>query len=342
MVLCFSFTIWVNTAQASIKINNEFKATSSCEAVKSIRKGTNPGNITIVPETIYQAKEKNKPEATHYRIEINDAKPALRWVAVDCGELLISGLVANPIAEDSGTSGSENPVIKVSVTRNPGIANPDYLLAISWQPAFCETRPNKTECRTQNENRFDAEQFTLHGLWPQPQNNVYCGVSQRNKQLDKDGDWFDLPAIALSDDLFDELAIKMPGVASGLHLHEWYKHGTCYSPTPEEYYRESLILLDQVNNSVVQDLFATNIGEEISSNQITNKFEESFGDVADSKISIKCKLDERPRRRRMFTELWLNFKGIIEPDTQVSDLFEGGKRVSIRCPSAEVDEVGLN
>ena len=41
-----------------------------------------------------------------------------------------------------------------------------YVLALSWQPAFCEGRPDKSECRTQTQNRFDANNFVLHGLWP--------------------------------------------------------------------------------------------------------------------------------------------------------------------------------
>jgi len=53
----------------------------------------------------------------------------------------------------------------------------------------------------------------------------------------------------------------MPGVESLLHRHEWYKHGTCYNPQSdrpeEEYFEESLALLKQINNSSVQDLFAS-------------------------------------------------------------------------------------
>ncbi len=321
MVLCFSLTIWANSAQASIKINNQFEATSSCPALQSIRRRTNPGNITIVPGTAYQATEKNKPDATYYRLEIDGANPSLRWVAVNCGELL--GAI--------GDDGGENPVPE----------NPEYLLAISWQPAFCETRPNKKECRTQTVTRFDAENFTLHGLWPQPRGNAYCGVSKRNKQLDKEGEWSQLPPIDLSDELFEELAIKMPGVASFLHRHEWYKHGTCYNTTPEEYFRESLVLLDQVNNSVVQDLFANNIGQKITDDQIGEQLVQAFGDGVDNKVQIRCKTDEQPRNRRMITELWLNLEGTIESDTQIEDLFKNAPIASSRCSLAEVDKVGL-
>ena len=329
MVSCFSLTIWVNSAKASIKINNQFEANSSCPALQSIRRKTNPGNIITVPGKIYQAQEKNKLDATYYRLKIDDAEPSLRWVAINCGKLL-------------GESEGDNTGGGNSGGGNPNIENLENLLAISWQPAFCETRPNKIECKTQDEDRFDAENFTLHGLWPQPRTNIYCGVNNQIIELDKSKKWSKLPPIDLSEELFAELAIKMPGVASDLHLHEWYKHGTCYSETPEEYYRESLILLDQVNNSLVQDLFSSNIGQQITDDQIGDRFVEEFGDGVDDKVRIRCSKDNFPRNRTMITELWLNLDGTIESDTQISDLFESAPRARSSCSIAEVDEVGLN
>lgn len=216
------------------------------------------------------------------------------------------------------------------------------LLAISWQPAFCETHQDKTECQTQSEARFDASNFTLHGLWPQPRTKAYCGVSDRLERLDRAKKWSELPPINLSTELYNELAIKMPGVASDLHLHEWYKHGTCYSDTPQEYYRESLDLLDQVNASVVRDLFVENIDQNITSNEIRDKFDRSFSGNAGDRVAISCTRDIEPTRREMIVELKLNFQGEIESDTLMADLLKNGKLVSSGCPRGEVDRVGLN
>ena len=319
MVLFFSLTLWVNPAQASIKLNDQFKATAACEAFQSIRKGTNPGNIRLTPDRIYPVTAKNKEDATHYYLKIDGADPSSRWVSTNCGELL------------------ETPI-----PQPPDSQNTDNLLAISWQPAFCETRPSKPECVTQTEDRFDASNFTLHGLWPQPRDNIYCGVSQENERLDRAKRWFELPDIELSDELKSELAIKMPGVESGLHLHEWYKHGTCYSATPEEYYRESLDLLDQVNNSVVQTLFVENIERNIMASDIRGKFDRAFSNEAGDKVSIQCKRDNEPTNRKMITELKLNLKGNIESDTLVADLFKNGKTVAKGCSIGEVDRAGLD
>ena len=68
-----------------------------------------------------------------------------------------------------------------------------FVLAISWQPAFCETRPEKPECDSQTPDRFDAANFALHGLWPQPRSRDYCGVDEATVRTDEDGDWHELP-----------------------------------------------------------------------------------------------------------------------------------------------------
>ncbi len=316
IILLFSLSLWTPPAQASVKLNDQFRATQNCEAFQSLRKQTNPGNIRLTPDTIYPVTAKNKEDATYYHLKIDGVEPSLRWVSVNCGELL----------------GSANVPPSTLST----------LLAISWQPAFCETHQNKIECQTQTENRFDADNFTLHGLWPQPRNNVYCGVTQQIKSLDLAKKWSELPPIQLSEPLFQELAIKMPGVASDLHLHEWYKHGTCYSDTPEEYYQESLDLLNQINDSPVRDLFAANIGNQITSSDIRNEFNQTFSNNAGSKVAVSCSQDNEPTNRRMIAELKLNFQGDIEPETLMTDLFVNGKSVSSGCNRGEIDRVGFD
>lgn len=316
IILLFSLSLWTPPAQASVKLNDRFRATQNCEAFQSLRKQTNPGNIKLTPDTIYPVTAKNKEDATYYHLKIDGVEPSLRWVSVNCGELL----------------GSANVPPSTLST----------LLAISWQPAFCETHQNKIECQTQTENRFDADNFTLHGLWPQPRNNVYCGVTQQIKSLDLAKKWSELPPIQLSEPLVQELAIKMPGMASDLHLHEWYKHGTCYSDTPEEYYQESLDLLNQINDSPVRDLFAANIGNQITSSDIRNEFNQTFSNNAGSKVAVSCFQDNEPTNRRMIAELKLNFQGDIEPETLMTDLFVNGKSVSSGCNRGEIDPVGFD
>lgn len=51
----------------------------------------------------------------------------------------------------------------------------DLLLAMSWQPAFCESKPSKTECRQLNDGLLPVTEvrLSLHGLWPQPSGHFY-------------------------------------------------------------------------------------------------------------------------------------------------------------------------
>lgn len=88
------------------------------------------------------------------------------------------------------------------------------MLALSWQPAFCQTHQSKVECETQTEERFDAVHLSLYGLWPQPRENVYCNVKNQDRRLDERGTWSQLPLPGLSDATRDALMVSMPGVAS--------------------------------------------------------------------------------------------------------------------------------
>lgn len=212
---------------------------------------------------------------------------------------------------------------------------------MSWQPSFCETRPSKTECQTQNADRFDATHLVLHGLWPQPRNNVYCDVSPEIIRLDKSSrTWKQMPRLELSPETRSELEVKMPGYASGLHLHEWYKHGTCYSETPEEYYQESLMLLDQVNQSPVRQLIASNIGQFLVTSEMRDEFDEAFGDGLGDKVRIRCS-DDRDEDTTMIGELWINLRGEIEENTAIANLLKNAPDARSSCEIGEVDPAGF-
>ncbi|WP_190633830.1 ribonuclease [Trichocoleus sp. FACHB-40] len=300
-----------------ITFNDQFVAGQACEALESIRRGTNSGDIRLTPQETYPVIGKNRDNASHYLLRIEGAEPPSRWVSVQCGQLLGSSTPVNPV-------------------------NQDYLLALSWQPSFCETKPNKPECQSQTAQRFDATNLVLHGLWPQPRQNIYCNVSDNIISLDKDKQWSQLPPIDLSAETRNALAAKMPGFASDLHLHEWYKHGTCYSDSPEEYYQESIALLDQVNNSSVRELFVRNIGNSVSSNEIRNQFDVAFNNGAGSKVQVQCQRDIDEAQNNMVVELQVNLKGNIQPDTPIEGLLQSGKTVPAGCTLGEIDPAGFN
>lgn len=296
-MLALSLIIFPDRALAFVPLEGQFTATDTCEALASIRKGTNPDNVKLQPGQTYQVVGKNKDAASHYLVEIDGASPYQRWVAVSCGT----------VASLPPEKNSPSPV---------AIGNKDYLLALSWQPAFCEIRPEKTECQTlaQNPDRPEATHFVLHGLWPQPRSNVYCNVSKSDINLDKARSWSKLPPVEeqLSPETWQKLQAVMPGTASNLHRHEWIKHGTCYSQTPEEYYQESIALLDAFNNSPVQAVMADSIGKQLAIQDIDEALSYFGSDIGD-KVAVRCK-------NSVLGELWVNLEGDITLTTPVADL----------------------
>ncbi len=352
------FAAMLNAApsQATIKLDTTLLATESCEATQSIKKRRNAGNVRLTPGENYRVIGKNRSsEATHYLLKLEDASPSLRWVPIGCGRLgerpagepqQSPPKEEMPAPETPGPLAPEdNTLPPVPSTELPDLDTSrqgDFLLALSWQPAFCETRPTKTECRNQSADSFEAGNLALHGLWPQPRGNDYCGVSAEIERLDKSKRWDELPPIELTAQTREALAEQMPGYASSLHLHEWYKHGTCYSNSPEEYYRESLALMDQVNDSLVQVLFEENLGQRISSREIRQAFDQAFANGAGQKVEVVCARDINQGRRVMVQELRILLKGKVEPGTELADLILEAPQANAGCSSGMVDFAGVD
>lgn len=323
LISCFSIMIMsvITSVSAEVKLPGYFIARSECPAYQSIRRQTNPGKVTTKVNLAYDLVAKNKPSATHYLIKM-DAVPNRRWVTVSCGEHVV------PV--DGSTTPVEPPA---------GSAGESYILAVSWQPGFCETRPTKPECESQTESRFDASNFTLHGLWPQPRANIYCNVAPENVAKDKKRKWGELPVLVLEDETRTALNVVMPGSQSHLHRHEWIKHGTCYNGEPaEEYYKDSLQLMGELNNSAVRNLFANNIGEEITTTKIREAFDNHFGEGAGDKIKITCKNDGS---RRLITEITIALEGNLDELTMGNAILGAPDANSAGCNKGIVDPVGL-
>lgn len=97
-----------------------------------------------------------------------------------------------------------------------------YTLAVSWSPAFCRNDKSSMQCSGRN-GRFG---FVLHGLWPEARNGPppqWCSLTPRP-----------------SPDLIRRNLCMTP--VPWLLAHEWAKHGSCITRTPEAYFRTSAIL----------------------------------------------------------------------------------------------------
>jgi ribonuclease I len=109
-----------------------------------------------------------------------------------------------------------------------------YLLALTWHPAYCaDGNEREPECRT-----VVPVPMSIHGLWPE---RLAYGKFPR----DCNG-----PALDLEGGLALELAPLMPGMADGLHQHEWRKHGRCSGLGDDEYFRHTLELARRVDRAL--------------------------------------------------------------------------------------------
>lgn len=303
-------------AAADVPLQGYFIAHEACPALQSIRKETNPGDVRTEANKSYPIIAKNKSAASHYLIEIEGADPSRRWVAIRCGEHVVSG-------GGGGDGGGDRAA---------------YVLSVSWQPAFCEGKPSKPECQTETAERFDATHFTLHGLWPQPGSNIYCDVSSNLRLADKNGAWEELPAVKLSEATSQKLSEVMPGTQSKLERHEWIKHGTCFhADSSDEYFSRAIALMEQLNSSKARDLFASNIGAEISGKAIRDAFDDSFGDGAGDRVRIAC---QRDGSRNLIVELTIGLVGEVGDQPSLSELIAASDPTDPGCPAGIVDAVG--
>lgn len=211
----FSITLSLAfAAQADIRLDGYFIAQENCAAPHSIRKNTNPGDIHLTVNMAYEVISKNKADATHYRIKIDEASPSERWVAISCGKLLTD------CHEQTSTASS--------------------------QPTDPTSEP---------------------------------------------------------------------------------------STPSEEYFQESILLTDQVNNSALCDFFASNIGNRVTANEIMDKVEAAFGEGARDKVRIRC-------NDGMISEIWVNLYGKIEDDSKIGDLMQHAEQAGSSCQSGVIDPVG--
>ena len=325
-------------ALAQVKLDGTFTATKACDAVVSIKKGTNPDNAAVAAGKAYHLLGKNKDDATHYWIEVPDANPKQRWVAIDCGS------TDDGAAQDPATSAPKQNNVAVNTpqgtvkpkpqSRGFGGQAPYYAFALSWEPTFCEAMRDKAECKAERPTSWEASHFTLHGLWPQPRRNQFCGVDPKLSALDDQHQWEALPEPELTAATKAALDKAMPGTMSNLQRHEWIKHGTCYpAGNAEQYFKDEMRLAAEVNGSSVQTLFAANIGKQLTAVAIRAKFDESFGKGVGDHVQVEC---DKLGRLSGFT---LNLRGDIPGGTDLKTLLAAGDQAQNKCDGGMVDAV---
>lgn len=330
----FLFPMVFSTAQAFMSLEGYFIAKGSCETYQSKNSLANPGARFTEPMQAYAIRGINKSAGDFYQI-IYPGAPVTekRWVHVSCGIHVVD---AKTMPSDDGNSADDDNVVDSSEE------SADNLLALSWQPAFCEYRPNKAECVDLNDGNLPVteQQLSIHGLWAQPRGKTYCGVSNSLKRIDSKNQWQLLPAPELSTRTREALNASMPGTLSLLERHEWIKHGTCHlgQGGADEYFADTLKVTHAINESVVARFFAEHVGSQVNTNDIREKFDAVFGIGAGKRVQFHCVGDQK---RVLLQEITINLKGVITDDVSVADLIMAGDETSLGCPEGIIDAVGL-
>jgi len=280
LVLFIQTTVW-----ASTPVSGTITATQTCEAYVSKNKRTNPDHIKLVVNqeySVFEANKSNNPD--WFRIRVDNANPPERWIAKYCGTVDIQMGGGGTGGGGGGTGGGSG-----NACHTPGLQD-SYVLALSWQPAFCETHRDKPECHIDDRKSYQARNFTLHGLWPNKAscgtNYGYCGEVQ-----DKPAEFCDYPMLSLFTETRSDLEQVMPSAAAGscLQRHEWFKHGTCQAGwSIDEYYEVAIDLTRQFNESGIAYFISRNIGNTVTEEAFINKVDCAHGTDAHKHIELKC------------------------------------------------------
>jgi len=328
-----ALVLFSQTSLALEPVAGAFTASKSCPALLSTKKKTNPGNIMLERGRSYETLGLNRVGGDKLLIKIPNApKSSQRWVALACGQL--TGTAAK--------SATPKPSSEKPKATSKSLESKNNVLALNWQSSFCEDLPHINECRQLNKGRLKqaARELTLHGLWPQPRANEYCGISQSLKAQDTPSNWRRLPDPKLTRRTERSLETAMPGYQSHLHKHEWLKHGSCYKAGggAEEYFDDALYLLDEINSSQVGRFFRDNVGHKVSANGIRAAFDAAFGKGAGKRVEIKC---ARDGQRKLITEIWVRLYGTISRDTPIADLIQAARPARKSCNGGILDRAGL-
>ncbi|MGY6276479.1 ribonuclease T2 family protein [Methylomonas sp. MgM2] len=283
-------------------------ASQPCEAYVSKNKRTNPDGARLVVDRSYSIFEANKADNPDwYRVRIDQAQPAERWVAKSCGvvDVHIGGDAGSGPTNGGNTGGSCSTAGQQD----------SYVLALSWQPAFCETHRNKPECKIDDGKSYQARNFTLHGLWP---NKAACGIGYGfcGEVKGKRNDFCDYPELSLSSETKTGLAQVMPSVSAGscLQRHEWYKHGTCQTNwSLDEYYDTAVELVRQFNESGIAYFISRNVGNTVNESDFISKFDCVHGADAHNSIELICQGGN-------LVDVYISLPQSINPNAPLGDL----------------------
>ncbi len=334
----------------SILAREEVFPRHECPAFNNMRHTQNTHGVHLDTQKKYTILQHHKGQDL---ILVKGEQPAQRWVDDACfskrsessNPLNVEKVKCKAIGiEDELSKASINTYLSKNTKKYKKINTNKYqnkniskqnLLVLSWHNAFCEIRRYKKECKRSmfsfNRGTYSEKHFVLHGLWPQPENKIYCDVSSEYVNLDKHKQWNRLPNLGLSAEVKKRLQKVMPGFSSNLHKHEWIKHGTCYGTDANGYYEDATNLVEQMNDSKVGDFFTQHIGKRVTLQQVRTLFDRNFGLGTGKRVELKCD-------KGLISELWLH---LGSGSDALGTLLKQGQQTRSHCQSGLVDKAGF-
>lgn len=299
-------------ASASVFVEGTLYAMQQCEAYLSKNSKTNPDKRFIEVGATYSLTEINREtDPNWYRIEMHGTKNPLRWVHSSCGQAsydLPPPKHCNPLPDNADS----------------------YVLALSWQPAFCETygyEAGKSECRHLNKNSFAQSHLVLHGLWPNQDgcghHYGFCDASPQRRHCDYN-------PLNLRVEVAEALSQYMPSYASGscLERHEWNKHGSCQSRNVDAYFERAIALSKEMNQSAFVALMRQYHGASVPLKQLEQSIDVAFGQGSHTKIYLGC-------NRGRLVDVYVELPSQLPDNESLAQLMAkaAGRKGFDACPS---------
>lgn len=317
-----------NVVQASSSISGSFVASRACDAYVSKNKHSNPDHARLIVDHHYSLVEANKKRHPDwYRVRVESASPSLRWVNASCGR--VSTVSNQSHASEKAPHSTVSKTSKFSGDACHIAGRQDsYVLALSWQPAFCESHRAKPECRIKDKSSYQASHFTLHGLWP---NQASCGIHYEfcDTSIHKQNSFCSYPALPLSMASRRQLERVMPSAAQGscLQRHEWFKHGTCQSNLAiDAYFSLAVSLTRQFNDAGVSDFMSSHIGKTVTESAFKAVVDAANGGGAHNTIKLGC-------RKGMLTDVWVYLPASLKLGDSLDDLMKQTQQAPHRFSS---------
>lgn len=155
------------------------------------------------------------------------------------------------------------------------------LLVLAWAPNLCKAAPFTPGCPTGHVDQM-GRTVILHGLWPQPPDEQYCGVPRSIAERRRSA----LPPLPLSQDVQTKLQPVLSDVSS-VAPYEWYKHGTCSDVTPALYFSDAAALTQQARQ-ILDPMFEQAKGQRLPVTKVREQFDAAFGEGASSRVGLQC------------------------------------------------------